>query len=126
MPAPPYASGICIPSRPISPSAGITSWGNFSSSSQRRAFGMISRSHISRTDACRTRCSSDSSKSIIVVSLGLWLVARARLGGAIALLGARGREHLYHDRLLRAAELRGVRLPIGDVQRLLGGERDLL
>ena len=107
---------------PSRPAPGSISCGKRSSSSQRRALGMIRRSHISRTDACRTRCSSDSSKSIICVSLS-WPACRPPLRGAVALLGTGGREDLQHDRLVRAGELGGVRLAVGDVQRLVGGRR---
>ena len=68
IPAPPYSSGTCIPNRPISPIGFTTSCGKRSSSSQSWAWGTISRSQSSRTDFCRTRWSSVSSKSIMVWS----------------------------------------------------------
>src|SRR5436190_4008713 len=119
-----------MPSSPISPMGATISCGNFSSASQRRALGMISRSHISRTEACRTRCSSDSSKSIMacgsVFGVLLGFGGLAGLGGTVALFGTGGRKNLHHDGLVGAGELGGVRLPVGDMQRFLGAERDLL
>src|SRR4051794_18932907 len=115
----------------------MISCGNVSSSSQRRALGTMRRSHSSRTDDCRTRCSSVRSKSVIS-SFGL-----GGRGGAVALLRTGGGEDLQHHGLawgvwlvwralvrrrvaIDAREPRRMGLPLGNVERLVGPIRDLL
>src|SRR3954451_15868492 len=113
-----------MPRSPSSAIGGITSGGKRSSLSQAAAFGTTCLAQKSRTVFCRTCCSSQRSKFMVL------LVSRSRgRGSTEALLGAGRGVDLHHDRrhgTLRVGELGRVRLVRGDVERGLGAEAHAL